>query len=1065
MPAFYMKKSILATLVALLFCWHTASAQVGRNTTTVRLTGTVVDDFGKPLSGVVVSQTGAAISTLTDKAGAFQVEAAPDSRVLFSHPLFNSTSIKAGHAGELTIRLSKRYLHQLGPVKNSVTITDTTELLLNRRQRVNVLYGEKNPAELLGSYATVYGSQLGTAPVPNYLYALPGQLAGLNVIQNRGFYVPLTSSLTDVDIFVGNIPKNNSGTGPSDNTEFSIQLRGHGGSAGQGPVTVVDGVQRDYFSLDPHSIESVTVAKDALSSILLGQNSSRGALIVTTKRPEAGAPRLSYTAETGLQTPFGFQNPLPAYQYAYLLNEALLNDGKQPAYTAADFAAYRDGSDPIRRPDVNWYNTVLRDNARLTRHNLNVSGGGSLARYLVSLNYMDQQGLFVTDPANNYNTNAQLKRYVINSKVEVDVNRNFNIGLQLFGRLQEGNQPGAGTQTILNGVLSTPGNAYPVYNPNGSFGGTNNYTQNLLAQTIASGYQADNTRDVMANLDLSYKLDDYVKGLWVNAKGNVSVYSAGIINRNKQAPVFTMALSPSGDTVYNRHGNTVNQQNGFTTTAWARYWFAQLSAGYDRQFGQHKVSGQLLFDQKKTLLNYDIPSRLTNYAGKASYNYGGKYFAEGALVYSGYDRYRPGHQFGLFYAAGLGWDVAKENFLQGQQSWLHQLKIRATYGKTGNANVDNYGYYIWRSYYVGVAGWYPIGSNYQNGIGMAEGGQPGSQTLANIVATWEKANKLNVGLDVSLWKNHLQLTADYYNEKYYDVMQQRGKTIALIGINYPAENIGINRFTGFEGSLTYQNNVKSFNYFITGNAAIQQSKVLFKDEQERAYAWNVETGHPVGQRFGLVADGFFQTDAEAKAAPTITGFTPLAGDFRYRDLNNDGVIDQFDITALGQERPLIYYGLTVGFDFKGIEFSALVQGVHNREIYVNNGIVDAGFQGQNNGYSQAYQQALGRWVPENAANASYPRLTAGGSGYNYTPLFSSNSAFLKNGNFLRLKTVHLAYSLPFNWVKRLKLANVKLFVSAQNLATWAAYGVNDPEVSLPNYPIQRVINTGLTIKL
>ncbi|HEV7330465.1 MAG TPA: SusC/RagA family TonB-linked outer membrane protein [Flavisolibacter sp.] len=1066
MSALYMKKYILSTVATLLLLWQVTSAQEVNNTTaTVRVTGSVLDDFGKPLSGVTVNRKGTQLSTETDKTGVFQLEAPLQSSLQFSHPLFNVAEVRVKNASELTVKLSKRYLHQLDAVNNNVTTTDTSEILLNRKQRLNVLYGEKSRADVLGSYASIYSTQLNTTPASTYLYALPGRLPGLNVIQNRGFYVPQTSSLTDVDIFVGNIPKNNSGAGPSDNTEFTIQLRGHAGSAGQGPVTVVDGVQRDYFSLDPHSIESVTIAKDALSSILLGQNSSRGALIVTTKRPEAGAPRLSYTAETGLQSPLGFQNPLPAYQYAYLLNEALLNDGKQPAYTAADFAAFRDGTDPTRHPDVNWYNTILRENSRLTRHNLNVTGGGNLARYMVSLNYMDQQGLFVTDPANTYNTNAQLKRYVINSKVEVDVNRNFNIGLQLFGRLQEGNQPGATTQTILNGLLSTPSNAYPVYNPNGSFGGTNNYTQNLLAQTISSGYQADNTRDVMANLDLSYKLDDYIKGLWFNAKGNVSVNSASNINRSKQVPVFTMALSPAGDTSYNRQGNTVNQRNDFTTTAWARYWFAQLSAGYDRQFGQHKVSGQLLYDQKKVLLNYDIPSRLTNYAGKAAYSFGGKYFAEAALVYSGYDRYRPDHQYGLFYAAGLGWDLAKERFLQGQQSWLNQFKLRATYGKTGNANVDNYGYYIWRSYYVGVAGWYPIGSSYPNGIGMAEGGQPGSQTLANIVATWEKANKLNVGLDVSVWKNHLQFTADYYNERYFDVMQQRGKTIALIGINYPAENIGINRFTGVEASLTYQNNFKNFNYFITANAAVQQSKVLFKDEQARAYSWNVETGHPVGQRFGLIADGFFQSDAEAKAAPTITGYTPLAGDFRYRDLNSDGIIDQFDVTALGRERPLIYYGMTLGFDFKGIEFSALIQGVQNREIYVNNGIVDAGFQGQNNGYSQAYQQALGRWVPENAGGAMYPRLTAGGSGYNYSPLFSSNSAFLKNGNYLRVKNVHLAYSLPYNWIKRLKLANIKFFVNAQNLYTWGAYGVIDPEVSLPNYPIQRVINTGLTIQL
>lgn len=1066
MTAFYIKSYLACTLAALLLFWQASSAQdVNNSNVNVSASGKVIDDYGQPLAGVIVSVKGAQSSTVTNKAGLFQLDVPAKSRLVFSHPSYDVAEIRADHVKDLTIRLSERYMHQYVPANTNQAPDDSVAQAQRKSGQVNVLYGVQDPNSVLGAYSTVYNSQLSTTPAPSYLYALPGRLAGLSVNQYSGFYSPLTQPLTDVDIFVGNIPKNNSGAGLTDNTQFNVQLRGHAGSAGQAPITVIDGVQREFSSIDPESIESVTIAKDALSSILLGQNSSRGALIVTTKRPVAGAPRVSYTAETGFQNPLGLQDPLPAYQYAYLLNEALSNDRKQPAYTANDFYAYRNGTDPIGHPNVNWYDRILKKNALLTRHNLNVTGGGSMARYLVSLNYMNQQGMFVTDPESSYNTNAGLKRYMINSKVDVDVNKNFNIGLALMGRLQEGSQPGATTNTILSSLLSTPANAYPVYNPDGSFGGSTNYTQNLLAQTIASGYQADNTRDIMANLDLYYKFDNWVKGLWFKAKGNVSVSSASNLNRSKQSPVFGMVVSPSGDTSYNRYGNTVNQNNSFTTTAWARYWFTQLSTGYDRQFGKNSISGLLLFDQKKTLLNYDIPAQLTNYAAKGTYNYAGKYFAEGALVYSGYNRYQPGHQYGLFYAGGLGWDLAKENFLQSQKSWLNQFKLRANYGKTGNANVDNYGYYIYRSYFVGVGGWYGIGNTYPNGIGEAEGGQPGSGTLANIAATWEKANKFDAGLDMSLFNNHFQLTADYYNERYYDVMQQRGKTIALIGIGYPAENIGIDSYTGAEFTATYQNNIGNFNYFITGNAAIQQSKVLFRDEQDRKYAWNVETGHPVGQRFGLIADGFYQTVDDAKSGATITGYAPLAGDVRYKDLNGDGIIDQFDVTALGQEKPLIYYGLTLGFEYKGIEFSALIQGVQNREIYVNNSYVDAGFQGQNNGYSQSYLQVLGRWTPETAANATYPRLTAGGNGYNYNPLFTSTSLFLKKGNYMRVKNINLAWSLPYQWIHRLKISNIKLFVNAQNLYTWAAYGVIDPEVSLPNYPMQKVINTGITIKL
>jgi hypothetical protein len=215
----------------------------------------------------------------------------------------------------------------------------------------------------------------------------------------------------------------------------------------------------------------------------------------------------------------------------------------------------------------------------------------------------------------------------------------------------------------------------------------------------------------------------------------------------------------------------------------------------------------------------------------------------------------------------------------------------------------------------------------------------------------------------------------------------------------------------------------------------------------------------------LIADGLFKTAAEAASAATIVGYTPHAGDFKYKDLNADGTINQFDLAPVGKEKPMIYYGLTLGFSYKGFAVSGLLQGVANREMYVNNGYNDAGFQGQNNGFSQGYEQIAGRWIPENTSAATYPRLTAGGNGYNYNPLFSSNSYFLKNGNYFRLKNVNIEYNLPYNLIKKLKLAGIKVFANAQNVATWSAYDQVDPEVSLPNYPVQKVVNFGINIKI
>ncbi|MEO5889951.1 MAG: SusC/RagA family TonB-linked outer membrane protein [Ferruginibacter sp.] len=1044
-------------ILLLLAVWQPAPAQTIAPQN-VSLNGEVLDDYGRPVKGATILIKGTATKIATTEDGKFSIDASLYATLVISHPMFDVQEIKVKNSDALQIRLTDRYLH-------SITGIDTSVINNPAQQKFYLLYENKSPDKLISAVSTIYGNQLSTTPASLYAYALPGRVPGLNVNQARGFYNAQTSALTDVDFFVGNIPKNNSGSGPNDNTEFNIQLRGHAGSSGQEPISIVDGVQREIYSLDPESIESVSILKDALSTILLGQNSSRGALLVTTKIPQAGAPHLSFTAETGTQSSLGLPTPLPAYKYAYLLNEALLNDGRTAAYTSNDFNAYRDGTDPINHPDVNWYDKVISRNPLLTRYNLNVNGGGATARYIVSLSYLDQAGFYKTDDKNSYNTNNQLKRYLINSKIDVDVNKNFNIALQLFGRLQQGNQPGAGSSAILGTLLSTPNNAYAVFNPDGSYGGNANYRTNLLSMVQNSGYLTDNTKDVMANLDLKYKFDNWVPGLWLKAKGNVSVQSSSLISRSKQSPVYNMIVSPAGDTSYTNFGPTINQGNSFTSTSWARYVFAQLSAGYDKKIGDHNFGAMLLYDKKTTLLNYDIPSALTNYAGKLTYDYKGKYMAEGAVNYSGYDRYKPGHQFGLFYAGGLGWNIAEEGFIKDNAGWISQLKLRATYGRTGNANIDRYGYYVYRSYFTDVAGTYGIGTTYQNSIGLAEGGSPPNQVLANVNATWEKADKLDIGLDIAVFNNHLQLNADYYHEKYFDVLQTRGKSIQLIGQGYPAENIGINRYTGAELNITYQNNYKNFNYFITANASLQSSGIVYMDEQFQQYEWNRQTGHPVGQRFGLQTDGFIQTGAEAATTATITGYALHVGDYKYKDLNSDGVINQFDVAPLGKERPIIYYGLNAGFSFKGFAVSALLQGVQNRELYINNGYTEGGFQPQNNGFSQAYEQALGRWIPESAAIATYPRLTAGTNGYNYGPLLYSNAALLHNGNYFRLKNINVEYNLPYKLIRSLKLSGIKVFVNALNLFTWSAYDLVDPEVQLPNYPVQKVINFGINIKI
>lgn len=1017
-------KKYITTFVCLVFALSVRAQQPGG------VSGKVVDAYGQPLAGATVRIKEKGDTTSANAGGEFSLSATPGQTLIVELPGYNTIEYKVRDAKPLSLRLDESYLASLA--------------------RIPVLYGEANRKSIVGSVATVYTSQLATTPATLYAYALPGRLPGLYTSQFSGFRNPGTADNFDIDIFVGNIPKPGASE-PNDNNEIGLSLRG------QTPVTIVDGVQRDVFSIDPENIESISVLKDAMSTILLGQRSSRGVLLVTTKRARAGKPRLSFTAQTGIQQSLSLPKPLPAWQYAYLLNEALQNDGKAPLYTEADFIAFRDHTSPYTHPDVNWYDEILRDNAPLSRYNLNINGGGNVARYSVSLNYTSQQGMFRQASGASYNTNAGLERYLINADVDIDVTKNLSVGMQIFGRLQEGTQPGAGMGNILNTLQNLPNNAYPVKNVNGSWGGTNNLNNNLLSQTINSGYIQDNTKDVLANVALRYGLGDWIPGLAINVTGNLSIQSANAIDRSKQELVYRMTVT-QGDTVYGKAGAAVSQRNNFISVFNAQNFFGQASLNYDRQFGKHGVSAAILADRRQTIYNYDLPGKSTNISGKVAYNYNDKYFVEGALNRSGYNRYMPDRQWGTFFAGGIGWDLAQEAFLDGA-SWLDQLKLRATYGHTGNG-VDNSGYYIWRQDFSdnnGIGGGiYSQGTTRSAGSGFRENG------LANVNISWENARKADVGLDVSLFKGKLQVTGDYYHDRYEDLLQIRGKSIALSGANYPAENIGTNLYQGGELSVTYQGRVNNFNYFITANGNLEQTKVIFMDEQRRDYEWNKRTGQPVNMPFGYIADGFFQDAEEAAGSATIAGYKPIPGDIRYKDLNGDGVIDQFDQAPIGTYKPRIYYGATVGFSWKGFDVSVLLQGVTNRVNYVANFATEGGFQFNNFTYGQAYEQITGRWTPETAATATYPRLTADANN-NYNKFQSS--FWMRNGNYFRLKNLSIAWNLPYSITNRIRLGNVKVFANAQNLFTQAAYNVVDPEVGVGAYPIQRVLNTGINIKL
>ena len=1001
------------------------------------ITGKVVDQYGNPVSDVTVTMKNSNFKAVTGVDGIFKFQLKKGDILCLSHPGFIHKEIK------------------VNKLKNTERVFKVTldEHFIKDKEVISGPYEGKDKNHFLGSASTIYTDKLSSMMGTTILPALEGRLSGLNITQYRGARVHQTSANSTSDI-VGNVPVFGEGF-YSDNTEFNV------GSRGIAPVVVIDGIQRELYSIDPEAIESVSIQKDALSSMFLGMRSSRGALVITTKEPIKQGFQLSFTGRFGVQSALKTPNPLSAHQYAYLLNEALQNDGKEPFYTYDDFNKFRTQSNPYTHPNVNWFDEILNKTSTTQSYNLNVTGCNKFAQYFVSVGYMGENGLFSNPTESDaHDTNLSYSRYMISSKVNINITDDFTAKVTLLGRVEDGNQPGAKYSNLLNAIYTTPNNAYPIKNPNGTWGGNVTFDNNLMSQAINSGYIMDTARDMVGGINLKYDFNKLVKGLSARLVGNVSIQNRSYTERSKRAPVHSYGFDKEGKEIYTQYGSSNSQINRFYSVTSYQQMYGQFAVDYNRRFGVHGVKATLMGDTRHTLANYDLPQLPSNIIADVAYDYAEKYFVQAALSESYYNRYAPGKRWGTFYAFGLGWDISKEDFME-NADWLNQLKLRGVFGKTGNG-IDNSGYYMYRQTFshIGTAG-YPLGTEMSAMGNVTMENTP----LANPFLTWEKAYKLNVGVDLAMFNNRLKFTADYYNDKYFDLLQNRGKSIELIGQYYPMENIGKVRRFGGDLSITYQDRVNDFSYYVSANWSCEQSKLLYMDEQEVPEEYLRQTGRPAGAIYGLVADGFFTTREEIEKSPVIEGFENIQpGDIKYKDLNNDKVINEFDRTVIGGDKPYSYFGIDLGFKWRGLDFSMFWQGAYNRDLYLQDWTLLEGFQANGRYYGQAYENMLGRWTPETAESATFPRLTAGGNEYNRGNGWNS-SFWLRSGNFIRLKDISLGYNLPDSFCNNyLGGLRLKIFVNGQNLFTKSACDLVDPEVGFTSYPLQRCISTGINIR-
>jgi len=845
-----------------------------------------------------------------------------------------------------------------------------------------------------------------------------------------------------------------------------LTIRGIGSYNYGSYAVFVDGFQTDnsYFQyLTPSEIESISILKDAAALAPLGMKGANGAIWVETKRGQVGKPKIQAQFRTGMQEPVHITKPLQSYDYANLYNEANSNDNNRvwsPVYYPYQLDDYKNG----RSINTDWYDEVLKSSAPFTSADLTFNGGVKNAKYFVMIGYLDNQGLYnVKNDANH--ANAQIRQYNIRSNFDFSMFSIFEGKVDFGGRIEDRKYPGYDGTNLFNNLERYPNNIYPVQNDNGTWTGTTIYPDNPVASIRETGYYSTHDRTLQANFSLKEKLDFITQGLYISEAVSFSNWTRGSYDRTKNYARYIGDVQQTPDVNTNY---AVNDDYG--TNQWRRAQF-QFSAGYDRQFGKHKITSVVSYLQntynvdsnQNGLAGINTKYAFQNVGGRIHYEFNGRYSGEFGFAYSGSDNYAKGNRFGFYPALSGAWIISNEAFLK-NNSVVDFLKIRLSAGKTGY-DTYNGGRYLYQQYYESPSS-YPTG----NGDPIWNKGLI-SAYIPNPDIFAEQSIKYNAGIDATFLKG-LNLTLDVFMDKRSGIISPNNLQSSLIGETPPFLNLGKVTTKGTELNLNYHGSVAGFTYGIGGMMTCIKDKIDYMAELTPPSPLAAQTGQPIGTPFGYEFTGFydisdFNTDGTLKQGIPKPDFGAIKpGDMKYRDVNNDGIIDEKDMVRIGnREYPDMYYSFHAEAGFRGFDFSVLFQGVTGRDVNILSDALNKTVAFENNG--NAYKIAEGRWAyyPDQGidtrATATYPELSTLGNNNNYT-----NSTFwIKSGDFLRLRNIELGYSIPKKLLNSIKLANVRFFVNGMNLLTWSSLLKNydmDPE-TLSGYPAVKSYNAGVNI--
>ena len=880
---------------------------------------------------------------------------------------------------------------------------------------VGVLYGQSR------AMVTVEGDQLMKTSSLSPTNSLYGLMPGISVMSNGGF-----------------------------NGNASFYFRGKAN-----PLILVDGVERTLNSLANEEIENIVVLKDAASQALYGMKASAGLVLVTTKRGKPGK-KFGVSYDYSLGTPTALPDWVDAGTYAEAVNFALSREGQPARYTPGEIDAYRNGAFPEYYPNVNWLDKTLRDYSDIHQFTLTANGGDDRIQYFSMLKYSNIQGLIKEAHAQpEYSTQLTHSALSVRTNLDIRVSRSTSAHVNLLSKIYENNTPGSVSATDLMTILyQLPSNAYPVRYDDGVWGGRNGNSLNPVAQSSYTGYTTYHTRTLYADLGIDQKLDFIASGLSAFAKGSVDIIAQNKDARSKkflyQTKFGTLATDGTGNP-YIEEGKTIQYgeeeyELGFSSSLndMKRGTTIHTGFNYRKQSRDHIVNSSLFYRLSK----YVGLGKGTTFANQGAYafmdyGYKGKYSAALTLAYAGTNRLPAGSRWGFFPALSLGWRMDREFNLPS----IQKLNLRASAGLVGNDNVTQ----DLEKYQFTLGSSFIFSNDMVSYPGMKE------SSLPSTYYTYEKSAKFNLGLDMDAW-NLISFTVDGFYERNYDRLVSAGNVVSsMIGVTLSDASEGIVDYYGFETALSFHRKVGDWQFDVGGNFSLVKNIIINQNEVFRKYDYQKRTGHMTGQLWGLEVLGFFNSQEEIDNSPRQMFSEVYPGDYRYKDQNDDGVVDEYDTVPLGKNStfPEMYYAFHLDLSYRNIGLSALFQGVGNYSVNLTTtGMYRPLINGANmsrNYWDNCWKAGMN--------TAIYPRPTTTGSDNNYR----ANSVFISDRSYLKLRNVELWYRIPSKAYSKLSRPEIKLFLRGTNLFSIDNIDVLDPEVLGVSYPLLRTFQTGLSL--